>query len=165
MRLKVGILFALVVFSAICSGDTQPGNCILIDDSSRPDCAGAIAFFGRIQTALKNDDRQALASLIHYPLLTSLNRKKTRIHSRRELLSHFDDVFDIGVRCAISNATSKDVWGNWQGFTIGGGDVWFDEIIPPGENPDVKAPDYWTKYPFRIITINNGHGEEQCKKR
>jgi hypothetical protein len=57
--------------------------------------------------------------------------------------------------CSILNATEKDVWGNWQGFTVGQGAVWFDGIIPQSEHPDTKAPDYWTKYPFKIKTINN----------
>lgn len=94
--------------------------------------------------------------MVHYPLLTTLSHHKVYIHSRNELLSHFDEVFDEGVRSAISNATDTDVWGNWRGFMIGSGAVWFDAIIPRGEKPDPKAPDYWTKHPFKIITINNG---------
>ena len=164
MRPTFKIIFAVIALSALSWADTQ-GNCTQIDNSSRPDCPSAIAFFGRMQTALKNHDRQTLVSLIHYPLLTTLNHKKARIRNRRDLLSHYDDIFDAGVRCAILNSASKDVWGNWRGFTIDGGDVWFDAIIPPGDRPDIKAPDYWTRYSFAIITINNGYGEEHCKKR
>jgi len=161
--MRVAVL-TLVMFCAFLSAAAQDGNCTQLDNSSRPDCPAAITFFERIQTALKNDDRQTLTSMVHYPLLASLQHKETRIHNRKELLSHFDEVFDVGVRCAILNSTSKDVWGNWRGFTIDGGDVWFDGIIPPGKHPDIRAPDYWTKYPFGIITVNNGLGEEHCKK-
>jgi hypothetical protein len=152
------------VLLSLCSGETQPGNCTQIDKSNRPDCPSAIAFFDRLQIALKNDDRRELASIVNYPLLTTLNHKKTHIRSREELLSHFDELFDAGVRCAILNSKRKEVWGNWRGFMIGRGAVWFDGIIPPGESPDIQSPDYWKKYPFRIITINNGYGEEYCKK-
>ena len=126
-----------------------------MDDSSRPDCPGAIAFFHRVQSALQSKDRQTIAAMVNYPVLTSVNHKQVRIRNQQQLLAHFDDIFDAGVRCSILNATEKDVWGNWQGFTVGGGAVWFDGIIPQGEHPDTKAPDYWTKYPFKIKTINN----------
>ena len=52
-------------------------------------------------------------------------------------------------------ATEEDVWGKYSGFTINHGAIWFDGIIPHGEHPDPSAPDYWTKYPFKVIAINN----------
>jgi hypothetical protein len=160
----VFVLTLVLTFSILAFGGSS-GNCAQIDDSSRPDCTGAIAFFARLQNALKNDNRQAIASMVNYPLRTTLHHKNIRIRDRRELLSHFNEIFDSGVRCAISNSTDEDVWGNWQGFTIRRGEVWFDAIIPSGAHPDVKAPDYWMKYPFAIITVNNAADGEPCKKR
>lgn len=99
--------------------------------------------------------------MVHYPLLTTLSHHKVYIRSHNELLSHFDEVFDDGVRGAISKATDRDVRGNWRGFTIDSGAIWFDAIIPHGEKADPKETDYWTKHPFKIITINNGDGTGQ----
>jgi hypothetical protein len=45
---------------------------------------------------------------------------------------------------------------------LGSGAVWFDGITPPNEHPDINAPDYWTKYPFKIKTINND-AQYPCK--
>ena len=50
--------------------------------------------------------------------------------------SRYDEIFDGGVRCAILSANRKSVWANWQGFTIGNGEIWFDGIIPQCEKPD-----------------------------
>jgi len=133
----------------------QTGNCTTIDASTRPDCPGALKFFARVQTAIRTDDRRTVAALVKYPVLKTLHHKRANIRGRKELLSHFDQVFDADIRCAILGATEKDVWGNWRGFSIGDGAVWFDAIIPPGDTPDIHAPDYWTKYPFKIITVNN----------
>jgi hypothetical protein len=149
------VFLAVAIGSVAGSAVAQEGNCTQIDDLSRPDCPGAIAFFHRVQSALQSNDRRTIADVVNYPVLTSVNHKRVRIRSQQQLLAHFDDIFDAGVRCSILNATEKDVWGNWQGFTVGGGAVWFDGIIPQGEHPDTKAPDYWTKYPFKIKTINN----------
>lgn len=155
MRNNQRVFIGLMVIIFAGSAMAQSGNCTQIDNSSRPDCPGALAFFKRLQDTVKRDDRQNVASMIEYPLLTTLKHKKIRIHDRKQLLLHYDEVFDVGVRCAILKATEKEVWGNWQGFTIDGGAVWFDGVIPPGEKPDSKAPDFWTKYPFKIITVNN----------
>jgi hypothetical protein len=147
------ILLGLIAIPAAALG--QGGNCTQKDSSSRPDCPGAIAFFRNFQTALRANDSNAIAGMVAYPLLTTAHHKSVRIRNQQQLLAHFDEVFDSGVRCVVLGATEKDVWGNWQGFTIDGGAVWFDGIIPANEKPDTKAPDYWTKYPFKIKTVNN----------
>jgi hypothetical protein len=162
MSLRIFLLASLVACSA-GSAVAQAGNCTQTDSSTRPDCPGALAFFHSLQSALQRKDRQAVASLVTYPVLTSLHHKRVRITKRTQLLAHFDEIFDKSVRCAILNATEKDVWGNWQGFTVDGGAVWFDGIIPQGDHPDVNATDFWTKYPFKIKTINND-GQYSCKK-
>jgi len=154
--MRIGTVFLVLTIASIAGAAVaQEGNCTQIDDSSRPDCPSAIAFFHRFQSALQSKDHQTIAAMVNYPVLTSINHKRVRIRNQQQLLAHFDDIFDAGVRCSILNATEKDVWGNWQGFTVGAGAVWFDGIIPQGERPDTKAPDYWTKYPFKIQTINN----------
>lgn len=155
------VLVLLIVLTADLAAQT--GNCTTIDASTRPDCPGALKFFARVQTAIRTDDRQTVAALVKYPVPTTLNHKRVNIRSRKELLSHFDQVFDADVRCAVLGATEGDVWGNWQGFTIGDGVIWFDGVIPSQEKPDVTAPDYWTKYPFKIITVNNGDNHH-CKR-
>ena len=41
----------------------------------------------------------------------------------------------------------------------------FDGIIPRGEKADTSAPDFWTKYPFKLKTVNNGNPMSLCKKQ
>jgi len=151
----------LVAPSALCG----EGNCTKLDDSSRPDCPSAIAFLNKLQTVLRNDDRNTVASLVRYPLLTSLHAKKVRIADRAQLLTHYEEIFDAGIRCSVLNATAKDLWGNWQGFTTGNGAVWFDGVIPATEKVNTNATDYWTKHPFKIVTVNNGSVTIPCKSK
>ena len=129
------------------------GNCTHPDPATRPDCSGAIAFLAKFQDALKQHDREAVASLVRYPLLVTAGGKM-HIRSRSQLLANYQRVFSAPVRAAILKASADDVWGNANGFMVGGGVIWFDAIIPRNERPDVSAPDYWKKYPFKIITVN-----------
>jgi hypothetical protein len=155
--MKMQWLVAIGFVGACLAGSAmaQAGNCAQKDSSTRPDCPGALTFFRSFQSALQKDDRRTVASLISYPVLTSIHHKRVHIRTQAQLLAHFDDIFDEGVRCTILNASDTDVWGNWRGFTVDGGAVWFDGIIPSGEHPDTKAPDFWTRYPFKVITVNN----------
>jgi hypothetical protein len=162
MLTKSILLLGLCVLAA--GAEAQSGNCKQVDPSSRPDCAGAIVFFQDLQSAMQRDDRKAIAGMVHYPVRTNLQHKSVRVSSPQQLLAHFDEIFDKGVRCAILIATEKDVWGNWQGFTVSDGVVWFDEIIPANEKPDVSSADYWKKYPIKIKTINND-ADRTCAAR
>jgi hypothetical protein len=159
------LFVATVLLVAPCRVLPEEGNCTQRDNSSRPDCPGAITFLSKLQTTFQSNDRNAVASLVRYPLLTTLHSKKVHITSRGHLLTHYDEIFNAGVRCAVLNATAKEVWGNWQGFTIGSGTIWFDGIIPRTEKVKTDAPDYWTKHSFKIVAVNNGTVTIPCKSQ
>lgn len=163
-RSRNWIRFALCTVAAVLMSGmlslpalAQSGNCVQKDNSSRPDCDRAIAFFHRVQTALRNNNRRQIAAMVNYPLQTTLGRERTRIRSRDELLAHFDQIFNPEVRCAVLATTDKDVWGNDQGFMVGNGAIWFDAILPNTPSPNPNA-----KYPFKIKTVNHGT-EPTCK--
>lgn len=155
--------FVVVVLLAIPAKlVSAEGNCATGGKPARPDCSRAITFFSEFQTAFRDNDRKKVAGLIEYPLLTSLHGKRVNIRRAAVLLSHYDEIFDDGVRCAILGASAKSVWGNWQGFMIGNGEIWFDGIIPQREKPDPNSPEFWTKYSFKVKTVNNGSANGPC---
>jgi hypothetical protein len=159
----LAVLLALAIHGTPLAGaqkepvPQQPeptGNCTHSEPAARPDCSGAIAFLAKFQNALKNNNREAIASLVNYPLRVPDAVGTRRIRSRAQLLANFDRVFTPPIRAAVLKATADDVWGNSHGFMIGRGVIWFEGIIPPNERPDASAADYWTKYPFKVITVN-----------
>ncbi|HEX6771332.1 MAG TPA: hypothetical protein VF126_04850 [Acidobacteriaceae bacterium] len=125
------------------------GNCTHHDPATRPDCPAAIAFLTKFQGALKSNDPDAVASLVHYPLLVTTGGKR-RI-SRTQLLADFDHIFTPTLRVAILSATRDDVWGNVHGFMVARGAIWFDTVIPRNAQTDEKS---LAKYPMKLITIN-----------
>jgi hypothetical protein len=144
------------------AGANDAGNCTLKDDSTRPDCPQALEFFLRFQSALRRDDRLALIGMVHFPLLTSVSKSLAHVRSKEQLLANYDLVFSPDVRCMVLAATVKDVWGNYQGFSITQGTIWFESIVPSGDTTDVNAHDYWTKFPIKLITVNNDPGFYRC---
>lgn len=130
----------------------ESGNCTLREPATRPDCPGAIGFFQQLQTAVRTGNKTALASMVSYPMRATHNGKRIQIRTRQQFLQMYPQLFNRAVVCAIKKAKDSDVWGNYQGFMIGNGVIWWDAVIPnPVKNPQPDAG----KYPFKIISLNN----------
>jgi hypothetical protein len=154
------VLVLLLLLGVVLSCNAQEQPC---PKDGRPDCPRALEFFHRVQTELRNNDRKAIAGMMKYPFLTQINHKKFHVRTRQQLLAQFDQIFDAGVRCELLGATDEDFWGNYRGYTVGLGAIWFDDPIPPGGQMDSNAPGFWNQGAFKIITVNNG-SDLPCKK-
>ena len=150
----VAILSALLVLPVVVCAQAKPA-CTL------PDCDQAKVFFAQFQKAIDADQRREVADMVSYPLHSYRNGKATVIKTKAELLSHYDSVFDPGTRCAIKAATVDDVWGNWRGFMVSAGLIWWDRIIPESAaKSGAIQPADLAKYPFGVISVNHSSETE-----
>lgn len=85
------------------------------------------AFLARLQSALSNNDKTKVASMVSYPLLVIHGSRKTRVGTKSQFLEHYDRIFDAHVRESIAKQSAKCLFGNYQGTMIGDGEVWFRE--------------------------------------
>jgi hypothetical protein len=153
LRRSLCIVLGFACLAAL-SVAQEPGNCTVHDPSARPDCPGAVAFFHKLQTAVNAGEKNQLAAMVSYPMHTMQNGKTIQVRTRQQFLSQYPKLFTPAVVCAIKTAKDSDVWGNYQGFMVGGGVIWWDAVIPASvKNPQPDSG----KYPFKIISINNGN--------
>jgi hypothetical protein len=90
--------------------------------------------------------------MVNFPLRTSQHGQRVRIRNWQQFLQAYSQVFTPQVICAVEAAKPSDVWGNYQGFMVGQGVIWWDQIIPASvKNPQPDSG----KYPFKIIAVNN----------
>jgi hypothetical protein len=154
--LRPALRFICMAISIAClaglSIAQDTGNCTAHEPATRRDCPGAITFFLQMQVAVNAVDKNQLASMVSYPVNTTQNGKRIQIRTRQQFLHKYSQLFSPAVVCAIKSAKGSDVWGNYQGFMIGGGVIWWDAIIPSSEKNPQPDPG---KYPFKIIAINN----------
>src|SRR5450631_1329587 len=145
----IAILAAVLALPSLVFASEKP-TCTL------PDCDQAKAFFAKFQRAIDTNQRQEVAGMVSYPLHSYRNGKATVIKTKADLLAHYDTVFSAGARCAIKTATLDDVWGNWRGFTISAGAIWWDRIIPNSvtHNGAIQPSDL-NKYPFGVFGVNH----------
>ncbi len=151
---RIAVLTCLMVCVLWAHAD-QPGNCTAKDGSTRADCPQAIAFFEKLQAAVKQDARDQVTSMVSFPMRTDLAGKRVLIHSQRQFLVNYDRIFTAAVRCALLHAEKSSVWGRDQGFTFADGTIWWDAILLAGDETSADAPGYASKFPMKIITVNN----------
>jgi hypothetical protein len=130
----------------------ETGNCTTREPATRPDCPGAIAFFQKLQAAVSAGDKTTLASMVSYPMRTAQNGKRVEIRTRQQFLQKYPRLFNPAVVCAIKSAKDSDVWGNYRGFMVGSGVIWWDAVIPASVKNPQSDPG---RYPFKIIAINS----------
>ena len=114
----------------------------------KDDAPGAIAFMKDLQSAVAKNDRKAIADMVSYPLRVS---GEYRIHNRTAFLRNYDRIFDPKVRHAIVKQVPECIFGNWQGFMAGLGEVWFERSA---EDPT-----------FKIISVNTDSWPKRQKSK
>lgn len=125
------------ILAAASTADAATDQCPAPDTGSQStslDMAGietpaaAMAFIGKLQNALKDDDKQAIAAVIRYPLNVYDNGKVKETYANAEsVVKGFSGLFTPAVRQAIRCTKSEADWFvNDQGLMLGNGEVWID---------------------------------------
>jgi hypothetical protein len=141
-RALIAAVFALSAMAVHGTGQsaaTSKSACGSETAESRvKDAPNAMTFFEKLRKVVERNDRNAVAEMVHFPLRVN---GKYRVANRKEFLRMYDRVFDAKVRQAIKQQRTECIFGNWQGFMAGNGDVWFEYTL--------KDPN------FKVIAVNN----------
>jgi hypothetical protein len=93
------------------------------------------AFVAHLQELARAGDKKAIASEISYPLRVNKTANgrptHTSIRSPQQFIAAYDRLFTENVKSAILSPTAIPcLFGNYQGFMIGDGQLWFQETSP-----------------------------------
>ena len=75
-----------------------------------------------LQAALKENNRQAIADLISYPLFRA--EPLLSIKNNKEFLRHWEEFFDATTTRVLLEAKAEQI--GWRGISIANGIIWFD---------------------------------------
>lgn len=104
-------------------------------------------FANKFKEAVVKKDKEAVASMIHYPIDATLKDKAVIINNKEEFLRFYNDIFDKTLCSKIANANTHNMFANYQGVMIGNGEVWFGrdgndvKVISVGICRRYDAPD------------------------
>ena len=105
-----------------CGGDT-------VDKLGPEKAKLARAFLSELKSAVEQDQRSKVASMIRFPLRVVTPKKRLAIKDREEFLYNYDHILTAKVKAMIGDEmSSKCLFANWQGYMVGDGEVWFTEM-------------------------------------
>jgi hypothetical protein len=97
------------------------------------------AFLVQLKVAVRADDKAKVASMVRYPLKFLVGQESEAIADRSNFLRDYAKIITPPVKKSLEEQSAECLFGNWQGFMIGDGEIWFTKL-PKGT--------------FRIITVN-----------
>lgn len=111
-----------------------------VDEFAPEIAAQAKSFLCKLKSAIQENDRELLASMVTYPLPVHEGKGTRTIQNRREFVYRYRDVITPEVKAAVVGQSPECLFANYEGVMIGRGQVWFEAES--------------SRAPFKIITIN-----------
>jgi hypothetical protein len=108
--------------------------------------AEAQQFFKALQQAIDKRDKQAVASMVSYPIVVVINGKRQSIKNDVSMIKNYDYVFDKRLSEFLVQTKIEELWARDQGVATPGGEIWFSGVN--------KDPQHLDKYEIKIIAIN-----------
>ncbi len=104
-------------------------------------------FLDSLKAAVANDDRQAVAVMVRYPIRVQLDGSGTMVASADDFVRRYPDIMTDHVRGSVLAQEVAELFVNWQGVMVGQGEVWFSAVYDDPRDDDA--------YELKVIAINN----------
>jgi hypothetical protein len=117
--------------------------------AQKGDASAKQKFVVALQNAIRADDKNWLADHMSYPV-NYFGKQKVVIRSKTSFINNYASFVTPKLRASVLAQDPADVFENWQGAMIGGGNenIWITQV---GDSDNA---------PYQIITINDaGSGQ------
>jgi hypothetical protein len=82
-----------------------------------------------IQESLRTDNREKLASLIHYPIKISLlDESELEIKNAAEFVANYEKIVIPEWKDLVLHQEPAELLSNWQGAMVHRGELWFTSV-------------------------------------
>lgn len=83
------------------------------------------AFLETLKTAVGEGNKQAVAAMVAFPLHAHVGGKSLKINDAAHFIAAYDTIVTPELRQAIARQDYATLFANWQGVSVGNGQVWF----------------------------------------
>ncbi|MEK7948390.1 hypothetical protein WKR98_26870 [Pigmentiphaga sp. YJ18] len=128
----------LAAFIALGAGAAQAQTAADMDarlDTLFGEHASYRGFFDKLKQAVAAGDKAAVAAMADYPFRTRVEGKAVTIRDAGHFIADYDRIITPKVKDAVSRQTYSELFANWQGISVGSGEIWFGGV---GKRNDVK---------------------------
>jgi hypothetical protein len=92
-------------------------------------------FFDDLKQAVAANDKAAVAAMVDYPFQARINDKAVKIRDAAHFVADYDKVVTAKVKQAVAKQTYPTLFANWQGVSVGDGEIWFSGV---GDGSKIK---------------------------
>jgi hypothetical protein len=131
MARRHAFLFALGLISAIGAGSASAQSAAEVNgnlDTLFGSHAPYQTFFDKLKKAVGSDDKATVAAMVAYPFQARIKGKALKIKDQKQFLTDYDQIITQKVKGAVTKQTYATLFANWQGVSIGDGEIWFSGI-------------------------------------
>jgi hypothetical protein len=142
MRLAAALLIALlfVVPAAAQTADEVNGRIeMVLGDHTKFEAA-----FAAVQAAVADEDADALAALVSYPITIRSGPEELTIDDVEAFAQHYEEIMTEEIVTAITDQTYESLFVNSDGVMFGNGQVWLSGVC---------TDDACSDFDVRIIAI------------
>ncbi|KEO83641.1 hypothetical protein [Tumebacillus flagellatus] len=110
------------------------------------------AFFKKLQQMVQEENHEAVADLLRFPLRVNDSGKNYKNATREEFLNQYDEIMTTRVKTALINQKAEDLFVNDRGVMVGRGEIWINEVVHTDEDQQLVQDVDGNQHP--IFTIN-----------
>ena len=85
-------------------------------------------FFGDMKKAVAAGDKAMVAGMVDYPFQARIGGKAVKLNDAAHFLADYDKIMTSKVKQAIAAQSYETLFANWQGVSIGDGELWFSGV-------------------------------------
>jgi hypothetical protein len=144
MRLVTALLIALFLAlpaTAQTVDDVNGQIEIVLGDHTKFEAA-----FGAVQAAVADQNAEALAELVSYPITIRSGPEELTVDDPAAFVAHYDEIMTEEVVTAVTGQTYETLFVNAEGVMFGNGQVWMGGVC---------TDDSCTDFEVRIIAIQS----------
>jgi hypothetical protein len=111
---------------------STPTDLELLDERTRflfrEPASNVINFFLEIQDCVRTDNKEKLATLIHYPITIYVIDNETEIQNAAEFIANYEKIITPKWKDEVLAQEPATLFVNWQGVMVHRGKIWFAPI-------------------------------------
>lgn len=100
-----------------------------------------------LQKGVADNDAAAVAALVQYPIVVSIQGKKTTLKSDKQFIANYDQLMTPDIRKAIVGTRYADLFVNYKGVMFGRGQAWISGIC---------HDDKCAAFDVKVVTLQSG---------
>lgn len=139
--MRIGIVILLALCLSAASGQTVTPQSNKYEVAGIDDPRSVEDFLRSLQQAVAKNERARVATMLNYPVTVIIRGRKLKLKNKADFLRRYNVTINHKVKQAIADQKPDDLFVNYQGVMIGGGEIWFGQ---PYESKQIK-----------VIAINN----------